>query len=45
MVWSTVSNAAERSNNVRATALPQSIEAAMSFWILSSAVSVECNLL
>ena len=31
MVWSMVSNAAERSNNVRATALPESIEAAMSF--------------
>ena len=45
MLWSIVSNAAERSSNVRATALPEYIEAAMSLWILRRAVSVECGLL
>ena len=45
MLWLIVSNAAERSNSVSATALPESIEAAISFWILRSVVSVEFNLL
>ena len=45
MLWSILSNAAERSNNVRATALLESLQAAMSFGILRSAVSVKCNLL
>ena len=42
MLWSIVSNAAERSSNVRAIAFPESIEATMSF---RSAVSVKYNLL
>ena len=45
MSWSIVSNAAERSSNVSATALPESIEAAMPFWIFRGADSVEWGLL
>ena len=33
MSWSIVSNADERSSNVSVTALPESMETAMSFWI------------
>ena len=44
-VRSIVSIAAERSTKVRTIVLPESFEAAISFWILRSAVSVECNLL
>ena len=36
-----MSKAADRFNNVRATALRESIDAEKSFWILSSAVSVQ----
>ena len=42
MLWSTVSNAAERSNNSSTTQPPLSIARKTSFWTLSNAVSVLC---
>ena len=45
IVWSMVSKAAERSSNVSAVTLPASIDARISLWIYSRAVSVEWNFL
>ena len=40
-----VSKTAERSNNVSAVTLPASIDARISLWIFSRAVSIERNFL